>query len=169
MSSQIKTLAALEQIQFARAYLKTLLEDIDDDAWFWQPAEGITHIAWQVGHSAVAQHALAMVRVRGEVDEDAALIPADFRQAFGKGSTPRAGAENYPPPEQIRATFDRVYQAVVALLPEFTDEQLTVPVSRPHPAFQTKLGALIWCSQHEMLHAGQIGLLRRMMGKSPLR
>ena len=34
---------------------------------------------------------------------------------------------------------------------------------------ETKLGALFFCSVHEMMHAGQIGLLRRLLGKSPLR
>ncbi len=32
----------------------------------------------------------------------------------------------------------------------------------------TKLRALLWCAHHEMLHAGQIGLLRRHLGYSPM-
>jgi hypothetical protein len=31
------------------------------------------------------------------------------------------------------------------------------------------LDALLFSSKHEMLHAGQIGLLRRLFGKQPLR
>jgi uncharacterized damage-inducible protein DinB len=32
---------------------------------------------------------------------------------------------------------------------------------------RTKLEALFWCSQHELIHAGQIALLRRLIGKEP--
>jgi hypothetical protein len=31
------------------------------------------------------------------------------------------------------------------------------------------LGAIEWASGHELVHAGQIALLRRLMGKQPLR
>jgi signal peptidase I len=43
------------------------------------------------------------------------------------------------------------------------------PVDEPYAAFATKLGALLFCPAHEMLHAGQIGLLRRLLDKPPLR
>ena len=33
---------------------------------------------------------------------------------------------------------------------------------------QTKLDSLFWCAHHEMLHAGQIGLVRRLLGQAPL-
>jgi hypothetical protein len=33
----------------------------------------------------------------------------------------------------------------------------------------TRLGALLFSSHHEMLHAGQIGVLRRLLGKAPVR
>jgi hypothetical protein len=38
----------------------------------------------------------------------------------------------------------------------------------PHPFAKTKLLALLWCANHEMLHAGQIGLLRRLLGCPPM-
>ena len=36
------------------------------------------------------------------------------------------------------------------------------------PWDSTKLLALLWCAHHEMLHAGQIGLLRRHLGYPPI-
>jgi hypothetical protein len=35
--------------------------------------------------------------------------------------------------------------------------------------YPNKLGALLMASHHEFLHAGQIGLLRRLLGKVPVR
>jgi uncharacterized damage-inducible protein DinB len=57
----------------------------------------------------------------------------------------------------------------LAELADRTDEQLDVPVDPPHPVFNTKLEAIGWCSNHELLHTGQIALLRRLMGKPPRR
>ena len=48
------------------------------------------------------------------------------------------------------------------------DALLDQPTSRPHPRFSTKGGSLAWCAEHEMIHAGQIGLLRRLHGQPPL-
>lgn len=43
------------------------------------------------------------------------------------------------------------------------------PVSAtPLPLAKTKMESLLWCAHHEMLHAGQIGLLRRQLGYAPL-
>ena len=46
---------AISQIQFARDYTQSLLAGIPDDCWFVQPQNVVSHIAWQVGHLAMAQ------------------------------------------------------------------------------------------------------------------
>ena len=62
--SRVQT--SIAQIRQARGYIEDLLSHIAVDDWFRQPAEGVTHVAWQVGHLAVAQYGLALKRVRGE-------------------------------------------------------------------------------------------------------
>ena len=69
---------ARKQIEFARGYTLGLLSDIDDRDWFRQPSEGVTHIAWQAGHLAMAECALTMLRVRGKEPEDEKIISAGF-------------------------------------------------------------------------------------------
>ena len=71
-------------------------------------------------------------------------------------------------PQELRAVLDRVHVEALKLLPTLTEAELDQPVDKPPPVFTTKLGALLWCAQHEMPHAGQIGLLRRLFGKPPL-
>ena len=161
---------ALNQIRTARLYTKDLLSHIRDDDWFRQPGEGVTHVAWQVGHLAVAEYGLALKRVRGEEPDDAELIPFEFRRLFGKGSTPSPDPAEYPLPDQIRAVFDQVHQQVINEVGELSAERLNEPIEEPpHRMFKTKLGALAWCASHEFIHAGQIALLRRLFGAEPLR
>jgi hypothetical protein len=51
----------------------------------------------------------------------------------------------------------------------FDGDQLDETIDPPHAAFATRYGALLFAGDHEMIHAGQIGMLRRLMGKEPLR
>jgi uncharacterized damage-inducible protein DinB len=159
---------ALDLIRQTREYTHRMLETISPSDWFWQPKEGVTHVAWQVGHLAIAQYFLCLVRVRGQRPEDEQLIAQSFSKLFERQSAPNADAAKYPAPAVIREVFDRVHQQVLDELPALTDSDLDEPTLRPHPLFNTKLGALLWCPRHEMSHVGQIGLLRRLMGQAPM-
>jgi hypothetical protein len=53
---------------------------------------------------------------------------------------------------------------------DWSEELLAEPTGEPaHPMFKTKGEAIRWSVQHEFIHAGQIGLLRRLLGAAPLR
>ncbi len=160
---------AMGQLNSVRNYTLRLLANTDPDEWFRQPHEGVTHIAWQVGHLAMAEYRLALERIRGRRPEDQALISDDFLGHFRRTSIPDPAATSYPNPEVIRTTFEVVHQQTLQELRELSDAELDqTPIAPPHPQFTTKLGSLFWCAQHEMLHAGQIGLLRRLLGHPPL-
>jgi len=159
----------VDQIRTARVYTTSLLDGLEVDHWFRQPSEGVTHIAWQVGHLAAAEYYLTLQRIRGRKEGDAELISDDLLKQFGKGSVPDADPDKYPSPEEIRGVFGRVHKQAVRELEELPEAVLDEPTDKPHPLFSTKFGALAFCSQHEMLHAGQIGLLRRLLGSAPLR
>ncbi len=160
---------AERNLRFARQYTLGLLEDLQPEEWFRQPAAGITHIAWQVGHLAMAQYALTMLRIRGKEPEDREIISNQFFRRFQKGSVPEGSPQAYPSIEEIRQVFDRVHAQALSELSGYTDEELDVKLPEPHAVFDTKLGSIYFCPAHEMLHAGQIGLLRRLLGKPPLR
>jgi hypothetical protein len=159
---------AIEEIDAARRYTLGLVEDFDDRDWFRQPAEGVTHVAWQIGHLAVAEFFLSLSRLRGEQAGDEAILPPSYPALFARGSTPDPDAAKYPSPAEIRATLERVHAHVREAVSKCSDADLAAaPIGKPHALFTTKLGSLIWCARHEMLHAGQIGLLKRLLGKPP--
>ena len=160
---------AVKNIEFARGYTMSLLEDIGPEDWFRQPSEGVTHLAWQIGHLAMAEYALTLLRIRGKEPRDQTLMSNDFFRQFQKGTTPAPSAQDYPPVDEILDVFHRVHDQALRELAGYTDAQLDVPLPEPHAAFATKMGSVIFCSAHEMLHAGQIGLLRRLIGREPVR
>lgn len=156
---------ARRQIEAAREYTLTLIDDIDLADWFRQPSEGVTHVAWQVGHLTMAQYMLTLVRLRGKVEEDASLISRAFLKAFAKGTTPVADPSKYPSPEEILLTLHRVHRQAMDELAGRTEADLQGQVAEPYLLFPNVLGSLFFCAAHEMLHAGQIGLVRRLLGK----
>jgi hypothetical protein len=159
---------AIEQIVFARNYTLGLLEQTPTDEWFRQPPGGVSHVAWQVGHLAFAQYRMALERIRGPQPQDADLISEAFLRLFGRESVPGPDPAKYPNPAEIRAVFDRVHEQVLRELRDLDDSELDKPLLKPHSLAKTKLWALLWCAQHEAVHAGQIGLLRRLLGYPPL-
>jgi uncharacterized damage-inducible protein DinB len=116
----------------------------------------------------MAEFRLALNRIRGDRHEDDRLMSPAFLAAFGRDSVPSLDPTTCPSVEEIRATFDRVHRQVLIELVDIPDAELDEPLAQPHRICKTKNDSLWWCSRHEMLHAGQIGLLRRLVGHPPL-
>lgn len=160
---------AVSQIEFARSYTLQLLDDVTEDEWFRHVDGCPSHLAWQVGHLAMAQYALTMVRIRGKEPEDEQLLSKNFFRRFQKGTKPVFDVGEYPPIDEIRETLARVHEASLGELQGHTDDSLSESLPAPTAVYDTKLGSIIFCSMHEMLHAGQIGIIRRLLGKEPVR
>jgi uncharacterized damage-inducible protein DinB len=111
---------------------------------------------------------MALWRIRGAQPQDCELISEAHRGLFGYESVPDPDPAKYPSPADLRAVFDRVHEQVLREVRGLDESELDEPVPHPHPFAPTKLRALLWCARHEMLHAGQIGLLRRQLGYPPL-
>jgi hypothetical protein len=158
---------AIDQLARVRPYTLRLLESVDRADWFRMPACSVTHVAWQAGHLAFAEYRLGLERIHGAQPGDAELFPEAFLRQFSAGSVAEPDPAKNPSPAEIRAVLDRVHERTLEGARAFTGDW-NAPVVRPHPMFTTKLGSLLWCAQHEMVHAGQVGLLRRLFGQAPM-
>lgn len=158
-----------QQMHSVRQYLYGMLDGLSEDDWFWSPQTPTTHILWQVGHIAMAQYGLTLFRQRARADIDSELMSGKARKVFMKGTVPVSDRTAYPDPNETLAILERVNQQMLREIDSFDGLQLDEPVDPPHVAFATRYGALLFASHHEILHIGQIGLLRRMMGKAPIR
>src|SRR5262245_19923519 len=92
---------ALDQIVLVRDYTNDLLKQVPESDWYRMPAGGVTHVAWQVGHIAMAQYRMALERVRGRTPEDASLISDDYLRRFGRESVPETDPAAALPPAAI--------------------------------------------------------------------
>jgi len=169
MSSESRLELAINRMRGSRSFTQQFLNDLTDAEWYWSPPQFTTHIAWQVGHIAVAEYSLCLRRVRGRTAADQSLISDAFIEAFKLGSKPVAEPDKNPPLNEIRRVFETVHQQSVDELSGRSEAELDRPLAEPHPRFKTKLGAVEFNPLHEMVHAGQIAVLRRLMGRPPLR
>ena len=169
MSTGSRLELALDRIRGSRRFTQQFVQDLTPAEWYWSPERYTTHVAWQVGHIAVAQYNLCLRRVRGRTTADEQLISDAFIEAFKLGSKPVADPILGPPLDEIQRVFNAVCEQALDELGKNNESSLEEPVEQPHPRFKTKLESVEWSAQHELVHAGQIAMLRRLMGKPPLR
>jgi len=157
---------AVDQIAFVRRYTLERLATVPLSDWFTIPPGGVSHIAWQVGHITMAEYRLCLERHRPRSQADEAMISDDFLRVFGRESEP-ANVTGFTA-EEIRKVFEAVHARVLEEAPTFLDAELDLPVLKPHPLVATRIASLRYAPLHEMLHCGQIALIRRMLGQKPI-
>ncbi|HEX7010907.1 MAG TPA: DinB family protein [Phycisphaeraceae bacterium] len=156
---------ARQQIIATRRYTQKLLDITPADRWFSFPEPVHTHIAWQVGHLAMAQFRLCIYYVRPVLAEDQAVISDAFMSHFRAGTRPVADPAAYPPLDEILRTFNAIHEHILGNWWRYAEMDMHEHANcHPHRVVTTRLDALTWAARHEMLHTGQIGLLRRLLG-----
>lgn len=162
---------ALAQMLWMRQYTMQLVDSVPFELWYTIPPGASTHLSWQVGHLAVAQYGLMLFRQRGRVESDLQLMPGWLRKNFGRGSQP--GTDPTDPKNPTAASLlehlTAIHTQATKEVPTLSLETLRQATEMPYAAYPIKLGALAFCPLHESIHAGQIGLLRRLLGLDPIR
>jgi len=84
-----------------------------------------------------------------------------------------AKEHDYPSVQTVLGTMTEVHAKTLAAVGGMSDALLAEPAyggdGKPHPHYKDKAGAVAHCNRHEAFHAGQIALIRRLLGKAFLR
>ncbi len=160
-----------KQFSDTREWTKLLVTDFSDEDWVFQPESGLHHALWLCGHLVTAEDTLIFSRSLNADDS----LPAGFRAHFPIGGSVRSATEHdYPPAASVIATMDEHHAQTLLAIRGMSDSLLAEPAyaadgKSKHPHYADKLGVVSHLIRHEAFHAGQIGLLRRLMGKAALR
>jgi hypothetical protein len=80
---------------------------------------------------------------------------------------------SFPPVPTVLATMEEIHRKTLAAVRGMSDALLAEAAfggdGKPHPHYRDKLGVVAHCNRHEAFHAGQIAMIRRLLGKSFLR
>lgn len=161
--------SALQQLIWVRQYMMQLVESVPLELWHTIPAGMHSHVAWQVGHIAVAEYGLLLFRQRGRTPEDLELMPGWLRKQYGKGSDPAAIVESVREPAELLTRLSEIHDESLKTVSALTAATLREEIDMPYAVYPAKLGAVMFAPIHESIHAGQIGFIRRGLGLDPLR
>jgi hypothetical protein len=146
---------------FVLKYCRLLVEDLSDEQLTAQPAPGMNHPAWILGHLAIATD-LAM-HLLGQRPS----CPPEWRAKFGPGSKVAADRSKYPLKSELLAAIEaghaRVADAAASATAELLDRPHAAPILREEfPANGDLLCHLM--TTHPATHLGQLSAWRRLMG-----
>jgi hypothetical protein len=152
--------------RFLVGYCRVLVADLPDERLAEQPAPGVNHPAWILGHLAVTAQKIRTVVAGGDIE-----LPESWGALFMGGSTPTSTRSDYPSKEEllkaVESSFDGLRSAAAASAPE----QLDRP--SPHPRTKNQLPtvghlAAFLLTGHLGVHLGQLTMWRRLTGLPPL-
>ncbi len=159
-----------DQLHGSREWTLKLIADLKGDDWFFQPAPGLAHPLWLCGHLTVSQNTLVHVRCLGR-----SMLADAFVAHFPIGGPVKSAAEHaYPHVSEVLADMEDMHNATMEAVQHMNEALLAEPAyaadgKSPHPHYRDKAGAIVHSARHEAFHAGQIALIRRLLGKSFLR
>lgn len=136
------------------------IEDLDDERALARGEPPVNSIAFLVAHLTETRHLMA--RYMGQP------LPSPLSEAFAKARTlEQAGP--LPSLDELRAHWERISAHIAVQIERLDTVQLAQSSSQRLPGTDgTLLGALAFLAQHESYHLGQIGILRRQLGCSPM-
>jgi len=143
-------------------YARQLVADVPDEELAEQPAPGLNHPAWTLGHLTTgADFTLHLLGAKG-------VAPDGWAGLFAPGTVPDPNRATYPGKGELLNAYEAAHAAVDAAAAAADPAQMAKPnpleMMRPRfPTLADLIGYLL--TTHEATHLGQLSAWRRMMGK----
>lgn len=151
-------------LKFARKMVDDAIAGIPDDRCCEQMAGAPNHKMWTMGHLAVSNAWFGSL-LTGKMGD----VPETYNAKFGMGSTPSPDAAAYPSLDEVRGYYRSTFDAILAAAEGLDDTAIVAPCAADTGGFASdKLDGLLKTAWHEGWHLGQMSMLRRAMGVSPL-
>jgi uncharacterized damage-inducible protein DinB len=142
--------------------LNWYLGDLSDADLLVRPAPGANHIAWQLGH-LISAEASFLKQIPGAAPPE---LPAGFDKQHAKEMATSDTAKGFRKKQEYLDLFEKVRGSTLAALDGIPDAQLDTPTTGPMAKFFPTVGSLfLLAANHELMHAGQVAVLRRKLGK----
>jgi len=160
---------AIGALENANGLVTAAVEGLTDEEMLFQPKEGLNHATWLLGHAIDSENGLILSLCKGEN-----LLPKGWHEKYGIGSKPSANAGDYPSKDEMLALLEKVHAAALAYVKGLSPEDFDARpqgLDRMPPSAQELFATLGKCifghCTHAAGHAGQIAMLRRLLGKKP--
>jgi len=146
---------------FARAQMVSdmLLEDLDESEIMMRPAEHANHIAWQLGHLIVSFNMFGN-KVRAD---SMPALPEGFVEQHSKETSASDDASGFLSKGEYLDLLNQNREGLVGLVAE---ADLDAAAPEEMQGYCQSVGDMLdLAASHELMHSGQITVLRRRLGK----
>ena len=142
-------------------YAKRLVADLQDEKMALQPAPGMNHAAWVLGHLACTADMLgAMIGLEP-------VCPGDWPDRFEWNSSPSGDASLYPSKAALLRALEDAHVRIAAALPGVPESTWaeTTPLEAVRGFLPTMGDCFVFVmAAHENMHLGQVSAWRRVQG-----
>lgn len=149
---------------FARSQMVTsmLVADLTDSEIMQRPVPEANHIAWQLGHL------VGSLAFFGEAIRPGSMppLPTGFSEQHDKANAGNDDPAAFLTKDEYVRLLDQQRAAMLALLDTLEESDFTADSPEPLRDYAPTVIDMIGLSaEHEMMHSGQISVLRRKLGK----
>ena len=138
---------------------KMHIADLSDADLMQRPVSDANHANWQIGHLIVAETGMC-AKAGASMPE----LPAGFADRYKKDTSKSDDASKFATKADLIAQYEKTRAGTIAWAKSLTPAQLDAVSPFPHMC--PTVGDLVFlCSGHVLMHAGQIQVLRRKLGK----
>lgn len=162
----ITSLLAKQTID-TQEWVDKIIIDFPLEKWFEVPEAIGSSLAWQLGHIMVSQFYYTVVLIKGFDPAFAEKINLKkYSNLFAKGVNMGAVAQETTS-EELLHNWRALQLLSVQTIKMLKEDELQADIvpHKPHPFVRSKQDSIEWNSRHNMWHCGQIGVIRRMLGK----
>ena len=149
--------AAVERYGLNEKLLDRLMAGLDEADWRRRPAPEGNPAIWILGH--VATYRRAVIRRLGDT-----LAEAPWEALFRRGTHPDAEGAGYPSAADLRQDLGRTGDTLRRLAAALAPDAAAAVWDWPMKGF-TAEQSVCFFHAHESYHLGQLGYVRRLLGK----
>jgi hypothetical protein len=147
----------------SRSMVHRFTDDLTPEEFLHRPTPKANCPAWLIGHLALADRR-TLIRLGAS---DLPNIPDGFEKQFSRDEgCPQA--DKFGDVAILLPIFDAHRDRLIDAVKRATPEQLNKPLEKAMPMFKTVGEMINFMSLHSAMHAGQITIIRRSLGKPPL-
>jgi len=150
-------------LEMCHGVLKQYLGDLTDADLLIRPVPGANHSAWMLGHLLISENGL------NELGLAMPALPEGFAAAYTKETARSDDPAKFHKKAQYLQWLEEQRAATLAHLAALPEADLDKPTPEEAQAYAPTIGIMLnVIGIHDMMHASQIALVRRKLGKPAL-
>ena len=156
--------AIVHSLTISKGLLVRYCQDLSAEEYLHRPVPAANCVAWLLGHLTLSDRRAFSVVFGGQ---DLPALPEGFEKQFSR-SEGCPQAREFGDVTNLLPLFVIHRDLLIEKVTTATPEQLSDALEKPHPMFSTPGEMLSFMSVHTAMHAGQVTMIRRSLGRPPL-